>query len=135
MVYALNLASQKEDEPKEYLEENLNNYLYKLWEIYCNGKKSGVVVALCVDGMYTLDGYNNTKNFFMAVEAGKKASDEIFKVTNEIWTIHKQSLKMVTLLALRIGFTLDKYEDGYIYLIRRKNGNRQISQKSTASSD
>lgn len=119
--YALELAIKKEKENKNYLEKSVKENLYRLWEVYLNDKKIGVVLSMFIDGIYTLDGYNETKDFNSALKAGKFACNEIFKVTDTIWTIHLKTMTKVTLLAKKIGFKIQKYEDGYVFLKKEKS--------------
>lgn len=119
--YALELALKNESETKEFLEEKFNSNLYKLWDVYVNEKRSGVVMSFKFDTVYTLDGYNETKNFVAAVLAGLLACMEIFKVTDTIITIHLKIKKRVTMLAKEIGFKEYKTDDDYIFLKKEKS--------------
>lgn len=112
--FLLDLAVKTEIEEKYYLEKSLNESAYKVWDVYRNDKRIGVVFSCFIDGIYTLDGYNDSGRFIDAVIAGKLACAELFKVTDVIWTAHLISMKRVTLLAEKIGFKKEKIMDEYI---------------------
>ena len=116
----LDLKDKTTTETREYVENEFRDHLYKCWDAYSGGIRVGVVLSFCIDGIYTIDGFNESKDFMCAVIAGKMACEEIFKVTDTIWTMHLCKHERITLLAEMMGFEKVKIEDDHILLKREK---------------
>ena len=75
------------------------------YEIFEDNKRVGVVFALKVGEMYSVDGYNESGGIFSAAKAGKKVAKRLLKdYTEAIYTTHRIEEKAATALTKRIGF-------------------------------
>ena len=92
------------------------------YEVFNNNIRCGVAFALVYDDLYTLDGYNESSYFFMAVLAGKAVVDKLFlKYTDVAFTEHEIDNKMATLLAKRVGFKqFTQYDTRNVMVIEKE---------------
>ena len=75
------------------------------YEIFEDNRRVGVVLALKVGEMYSIDGYNESGSIFSAAKAGKKVAKRLFKdYTKVIYTTHRVEDRASTALTKRIGF-------------------------------
>jgi hypothetical protein len=94
----------------EFSPEIINKTIYDTffcgYEAWIDGVAVGWSYASCIDGVFTLDGYNTTKHIFIASKMGKAICNYLFNRKNVgvIFTMHKTNLRPVTVLAKRIGF-------------------------------
>lgn len=116
----IDLKDRTTKESKEEVERVFKEDVWRLWEVYKDGERIGVVFSCCVKGTYTIDGYNETKDFWAAVVAGRKACDKIFEKTDVIYTLHDKKEWKITLLAKMMGFQVVKYHEGDVLLKREK---------------
>ena len=89
------------------------------YEIFEDNQRVGVVFALKVGEMYSVDGYNESGSIFSASKAGKKVAKRLLKdYTEVIYTSHNICDKASTALTKRIGF-----KEHAIILRMLKDGN------------
>jgi hypothetical protein len=92
------------------------------YEVFNNGIRHGVAFSLLCDGLYSLDGYNTSPRFHMAVLAGKAVVKKLFdKYTDVVFTEHHKDNLMVTLLAKKIGFiNFETFGDKNVMVIEKE---------------
>jgi len=91
--------------------------------VISEGKTKGVAFALLVNGMYSLDGYNEGVPVFDAVRAGRKVVQRLFdERTDTVYTSHLMAEKGVTALAKRIGFRSHLVHNGVNIMRMTKHG-------------
>jgi hypothetical protein len=75
------------------------------YEVYVDGSLRGWSYALCVDGVFTLDGHNEGVPIFYASKAGKLVCADLFeRHTKTIFTVHDEDERHLHTLVRRIGF-------------------------------
>ena len=76
------------------------------YEVWVDGKIKGFSFALLVNGIYTLDGYNEGVSVFTASKMGKMVCRDLFSagITDVIYTAHYTDELASHALVKRIGF-------------------------------
>jgi hypothetical protein len=92
------------------------------YEIFKDGDHEGVAFAMCYNGVYTMDGYNDGHSFFAAVNGGRRVCKDLFDgYTDVVYTGHRVSERVVTLVTKRIGFKEVETKEGIIVLRLEKS--------------
>jgi hypothetical protein len=104
------------DVNEKMLDDVIMNDKNEYYVVEIDGVRSGIVYSRIFGNTCFMDAYSDVVNFFASVVAGKMFCDIMLSRYGCIWTFHKTSRKITTIVCKKIGFVEVNNENGFVLL-------------------